>query len=173
MKRALQLFLMVWWGGFALRYALDAGSYGAVLGATGVVSAWLLVAALAASMPWVRRRAAVLMRLRRTLGVGMFAFAALHAGVFLHRKGFADSLEPELWTGWAALLLAVPLTVTSTDRAVRAMGPRWRRLHRLAWVVAGLTGVHWVQTAFDPLVGYIFSGVVVVMLALRLKPQGV
>ena len=46
-----------------------------------------------------------------------------------------------LWFGFGALLLMLPLAITSTDRMVRRLGARrWRQLHRLVYpaVIAGV-----------------------------------
>ena len=44
--------------------------------------------------------------------------------------------------GMLAFLLLIPLAVTSTKKAIRRLGRRWRQLHRLIWAVATLGTVH-------------------------------
>ena len=147
---------------YALRPDME---YGRMLALTGQVSVAMLVLALGASAPALRRSLPQLLRSRRTLGLGMFGFAVLHTGVYLHRKGVEGSLEPELLTGWIALALAVPLAITSTDRAVRRMGPRWRKLHAWSWAVAILSLLHAALTAYDPLLWW---GALTVLMVVRL-----
>lgn len=84
--------------------------------------------------------------------VGLFAF--FHASVhFLSYAGldqfFAlgyiveDVIErPYITAGFTALVLLVPLAVTSTRGWIRRLGKRWQRLHRLAYVAAGLGVLH-------------------------------
>ena len=90
-------------------------------------------------------------QVRRLLGLFAFFHACLH---FLSYAGldyfFAlglildDVLERRYITvGFAALVLLVPLAVTSTKGWIRRLGKRWQRLHRLAYVAAGLGVLHY------------------------------
>ncbi len=48
-----------------------------------------------------------------------------------------------LWFGTAALVMMIPLAITSTDGMVTRLGPRrWKRLHRLTYVVVAFGVVH-------------------------------
>lgn len=49
----------------------------------------------------------------------------------------------DIWTGWLAFLIFLPLAATSMDYAVRKLGPRWKALHRLTYGAAVLTLLHW------------------------------
>jgi sulfoxide reductase heme-binding subunit YedZ len=93
-------------------------------------------------------------RIRKTLGVMAFVFACLHFltyigldRVFALRAILADVAErPFLAVGFAALVLMAPLAATSTAAMLKRLGAaRWRRLHRLAYVVAILGIVHFVM----------------------------
>jgi methionine sulfoxide reductase heme-binding subunit len=92
-----------------------------------------------------------LLRLRRVLGLYAFAYAALHllayAGI---DYGFDLALllaglpaSPFVLVGLAALLLLLPLAVTSTDGWVRRLGRNWRRLHRLVYLAGVLAVWHY------------------------------
>ncbi len=51
--------------------------------------------------------------------------------------------RPFILAGFAAFLLLIPLAATSTAGAVRRLGfPRWKRLHRLAYVAGVLASIH-------------------------------
>jgi sulfoxide reductase heme-binding subunit YedZ len=85
------------------------------------------------------------------LGLGAFAYALLHFLFYVVVDKFFDwpviatdlTKRPFLVVGFAALLCLVPLAVTSTDGWVRRLGhPRWKALHRLAYVAAALAVVH-------------------------------
>ena len=89
------------------------------------------------------------LRVRRTLGLSAFFAALLHFSVYVALdQGFAFSAlladvikRPFIAVGFGALLLLVPLAVTSTRRMVQRLGfVRWQRLHRLAYAI-GLLGV--------------------------------
>lgn len=119
------------------------------------------------------------MRLRRTLGLYAFAYAALHFLTFIGLDyGFKlDSItegileKPFALAGLAAFIILIPLAVTSTNGWTRRLGQNWRRLHRLIYFAAALAIVHffWIRTAKlnigEPLV---YGAVVAGLLALRI-----
>ncbi|MCL2778248.1 MAG: sulfoxide reductase heme-binding subunit YedZ [Polyangiaceae bacterium] len=90
-------------------------------------------------------------KVRRMLGLFAFAYATLHmlwyAGVDqlfdLHLLAEDATKRKFMAVGFIAWLFLVPLAVTSTDGWVRRLGYlRWKRLHRLAYVVAVLGTIH-------------------------------
>jgi sulfoxide reductase heme-binding subunit YedZ len=91
-----------------------------------------------------------LMRLRRLLGLFAFTYLALHflawLGIdqsFNARNVVADiAKRPYVTVGFAALLLLIPLAITSTDGWMRRLGRRWRALHRLIYPAALLGCLH-------------------------------
>jgi methionine sulfoxide reductase heme-binding subunit len=98
-------------------------------------------------------------RRRRWFGLS-FAFCGLgNLAVFVIRHPFADLLQPFVLVALAALTLTLPLAVTSTKRAIRWLGGRrWRRLHRLVYVVAALVILHlWIVPQNDGPEGNIVS----------------
>jgi methionine sulfoxide reductase heme-binding subunit len=84
-----------------------------------------------------------LIRLRRMLGLFAFFYALLHftsyawldQGLDLHAIGEDILKRPYITIGLAALLLLVPLAVTSTNRMMRRLGRRWTQLHRLIYLI--------------------------------------
>lgn len=116
--------------------------------------------------------------LRRLLGLFASAYAVLHFGVwilvdhYLNWGQMASDLveRPYITVGMAALLLMVPLAVTSTSGAIKRLGAaRWRRLHRLVYVVAVLAALHFVWLAK---VGRVEQDVYAVIVALLLGVRG-
>lgn len=90
-------------------------------------------------------------RIRRMAGLFAFFYAALHFTLYVAiDQGFDWPIileditkRPFLVVGFAALMLLLPLAVTSTNGWVRRLGAaRWRRLHRLVYVAAILAVVH-------------------------------
>jgi sulfoxide reductase heme-binding subunit YedZ len=90
---------------------------------------------------------------RRMLGLFAFAYIAAH---FLFYVLVDQGLDWRLWiediakrpyitVGFTAFVLLVPLAATSTKRAMRRMGRRWQRLHRLVYPAAilGCTHFYW------------------------------
>jgi len=87
-----------------------------------------------------------LIRLRRMLGLFAFFYVLLHFTVYAvldldlnWRMVGADIVKrPYITVGFTALLLLIPLAVTSTNRMMRRLGRRWGRLHRLSYLIAAL-----------------------------------
>ena len=105
----------------------------------------LAVTPLRLSLHWPR-----LVLLRRLTGVATALYAVAHMLFFIAEEGWNPVLvlgemikRPYLTLGVAALLLMLPLALTSTDGMVRRLGAvRWRRLHRLVYPVATLAIIH-------------------------------
>jgi sulfoxide reductase heme-binding subunit YedZ len=157
-------------------WAAGATFYGEVVHGSGVLAARLLIVTLAITpvtrllprsplVRWLRVQ-------RRYLGVATFAYAALHAAVYLARQPdlaavLDDAREVWMWTGWLALIVMLPLAATSHDAAVRWLRSRWRWLHRAVYPVAVLTFLHWILSAFDPGPAWIHAGLLVALESLR------
>ena len=123
---------------------------------------------------WRRGR---LVEVRRLVGLAAFAYAALHLLAYaalqdwvLVKIASEIARRSYLTIGFTALLGLAVLAATSTDTAVRRLGPvRWQRLHRLAYPIAVLAAVHFfVQTRLDPTQAIVVAGVLAWLLALRL-----
>ncbi len=120
--------------------------------------------------------------LRRTVGLGAFAWVTLHLSVWMVLDQFFDweaMLEDVLdrryiTVGFLGFLCLLPLAVTSTRGWMRRLGPRWVTLHRLAYA-AGVCGVvHYIWLAKADLAGpLVHAGVLAVLLGarVRLRPE--
>jgi methionine sulfoxide reductase heme-binding subunit len=94
-------------------------------------------------LPW-------LLRYRRMLGLFAFFYAALHfiAYLVLDRALVWDEIlrdlteRPYITLGFSALVLLVPLAITSTRGWMRRLGRRWQQLHRAVYVIAILGVAH-------------------------------
>ena len=117
------------------------------------------------------------LRLRRMLGLTAFLYVCLHFAIYLGVDQFFDWVaigkdivkRKFITVGFAALLLLIPLAITSTDGMVRRLGfARWKRLHRLIYVAAVLGVVHYVwRVKSDLRQPLIFAAVLAVLLAIR------
>jgi methionine sulfoxide reductase heme-binding subunit len=117
------------------------------------------------------------LRLRRMLGLETFLYVCLHFAIYLGVDQFFDFSaigkdivkRKFITVGFAAFLLLIPLAITSTDGMVRRLGfARWKRLHRLIYVVAVLGVVHYVwRVKSDLRQPLIFAAVLAVLLAIR------
>ena len=139
---------------------------------TGVLSCWLLIAALAVTplqlvfgaLPWLRQR-------RRYLGVASFGYASLHLAVWLSnaRPGaFLHSfVRPEVLPGWIAIAMMLPLALTSSNLAVRRLGPAWKSLQRWVYPMAILTLLHWLMTNKDWTMIIVYTGPLILLMIWR------
>ena len=89
---------------------------------------------------------------RRTIGLFAFGYVTLHwityafLDVQLDWSDLKKDLlkRPYIFLGMTALVLLIPLVVTSTKAMIRRLGGRnWNRLHRLIYVVAILGVIHY------------------------------
>lgn len=92
-----------------------------------------------------------LARLRRMLGLFTFFYGVLHFLCFawldmgLDLTAIVNDIpkRPFILVGTVALLLMLPLALTSFNRAIKTLGPaRWQRLHRLVYATALLAVLH-------------------------------
>ena len=51
--------------------------------------------------------------------------------------------RPYITVGFAALVLLIPLAITSTNNMMRRLGSRWQKLHRLVYLIAALGVLHY------------------------------
>ena len=176
----LVLALPAFWIAWRWLFTPREYGFGHAIGDTGDWAVWLLMLTLAVTpirLLWRRHAISVwLARHRRDLGVASFAYAAIHTAIYLANKASIKAVVDDLglWdiaTGWLALLLFVPLAVTSNDIAVRAMKRAWKRLHRLVYPAAVLTFIHWALAAFDPTTAYIHMGILAAIECARLALQ--
>jgi sulfoxide reductase heme-binding subunit YedZ len=99
-----------------------------------------------------------LLRLRRMLGLFAFFYSLLHMTAWVWLDQGLDGAvivsevvkRPYLALGMTAVLLMVPLAVTSTNAMMRRLRKRWLVLHRLIYVIALLGIWHfWWQVKKD------------------------
>lgn len=121
------------------------------------------------SAPW-------LIALRRMLGLYAFAYVLLHfltwlildQGLFW--PGILEDIarRPFITVGFTALVLLVPLAVTSTNGMMRRLGRRWKTLHRLVYpiVLLGIWHYYW-QVKADVREPLIYLAIALVLLGWR------
>lgn len=117
----------------------------------GLLALQIMVAGLCIT-PLRRFAGLNLLRFRRALGILCFTYVALHLLVWLVldvqslARVWADIVKrPYITIGMSAFVLMIPLALTSNDLSVRKLGPLWRRLHKLTYVVVPLGAIHFVM----------------------------
>ncbi len=118
-----------------------------------------------------------LIRFRRTVGLFAFAYVLLHLTNYVVTDQWFDWASigkdilkrPFITVGMAAFVLLVPLAATSTNWALRRLGPvRWRRLHRLTYLIVPLGVVHYYMLVkADHRSPLIYGAIVAVLLGWR------
>ena len=167
------LALLVW---RALSDGLGANPVEAIVHFTGSWALRLLLVTLAVTplrrlsgQPW-------LIRFRRMLGLFAFFYALLHFAAYLildRALVWEDIItdltkRPYILVGFTALLLLVPLAVTSTRGWIKRLSRHWVTLHRIVYVIAILAVLHflWLVKA-DTLEPLIDAALLAVLLAFR------
>lgn len=119
-----------------------------------------------------------LIRFRRMLGLFAFFYVLMHflvyAGLdqrFDFRAIVEDVVErPYITVGFTALLLLIPLAVTSTNAMMRRLGRRWQKLHRLVYPIAilGVWHFYW-QVKLDTLEALVYAVILLLLLGFRIR----
>lgn len=144
----------------------------------GLLTIALLMACLACTPLKIVFRINWPIRIRRTLGLLAFSAALTHfltyalvdQGLALGRILRDVGKRPFITIGFIALVLLVPLALTSTKKSVARLGyRRWKQIHRLVYVVGVLAVIHFVmRVKADTREPYVWGGVLAVLLAVRL-----
>jgi sulfoxide reductase heme-binding subunit YedZ len=169
------LFALLALPGASLAADLAAGAlatpYRAILQETGFWSMRLLTAGLLLPPLATLTGRAWVLAPRRMVGLFAAAYAFAHAWAWCRQHGYdwrfllGELPRPYLLLGLFALALLAPLVATSNDRARRALGAAWARLHRLAWAIAVLAVLHFMLSRAFPTVE---SGIEAALIALAL-----
>ncbi|EJN27290.1 putative membrane protein [Pseudomonas sp. GM79] len=116
---------------------------------------------------------------RRQLGLWCFAYVVLHLsgytafilGFDWSQLGIELRKRPYIIVGALGFLCLLALAVTSNRYSQRRLGSRWKKLHRLVYVVLGLGLLHmlWIVRA-DLKEWAIYASIGALLLVLRLPP---
>lgn len=162
--------------GFGMDLGADPASH--LIHSCGITALRLLLITLAITPLRMLTGWNNLIRLRRMLGLFAFFYVLLHFTAFawfdldldLARVGEEIVKRPYITIGMLALLLLIPLAVTSTNGMMRRLGRRWVRLHQLVYVIAGLGLWHfWWQVKQDIREPLLYVAIFAVLMAFRLK----
>ena len=114
---------------------------------------------------------------RRMLGLYAFFYGVVHLSSYVsfdHVFDLAEILKdivkrPFITVGFTALVLMLPLAITSTDRMVRTLGAkRWLALHRLVYVIAPLGVLHfWWMVKADVTEPALYAAILAILLGYR------
>ena len=115
---------------------------------------------------------------RRMLGLFLFFYATLHmlTYVVIDYRLDLQSISKDIFTkkfifvGFAAWLLLTPLALTSSKKAMIFLKDKWKKIHRLIYIVAILGVVHFIwlvkKDLTEPL---IYMAIILILLLFRFK----
>ena len=115
--------------------------------------------------------------LRRMLGLFVFFYATLHLLTYIgidYRFNFSPIIDDVLkkkyiFIGFSAWLLLIPLAITSSQKMIRILKDKWKRIHRLIYVIAIFGSLHYIWLSktifFKPM---IYSLIIFLLLLFRL-----
>ncbi|MBX2825057.1 MAG: sulfoxide reductase heme-binding subunit YedZ [Gammaproteobacteria bacterium] len=117
-------------------------------------------------------------RIRRMIGLYAFFYVGVHFCIYLVLDQsldlgaiWLDLVErPYITAGFAALLILLPLAITSNRYMVRKLKQRWKSLHRWVYIAAIAAILHYIWLAkgdrIEPLV---YLGLLIVLLGYRVQ----
>ncbi len=117
-------------------------------------------------------------KIRRMLGLFVFFYASLHlftyVGIdyrFSWQPIFDDIVKKKyIFVGFAAWVLLIPLTITSSQKMMLLLKQNWKKLHKLIYAIAILGSLHFIWLSktiyFKPLFYFVL---ITVLLVLRIN----
>ena len=115
---------------------------------------------------------------RRMLGLFVFFYTSLHLLTYVgidHRFNWQPILndvvkKKYIFVGFAAWVLLIPLTITSSQKMMLLLKEKWKKLHRLIYVIAILGSLHFIWLSktiyFKPLFYFVL---ITILLTLRIN----
>lgn len=119
------------------------------------------------------------LKVRRALGLYAFFYVCAHFLTFFVLDYDANlgwiladfGQKRFIIIGFAALLLIIPLAVTSTNGWKKRLGKSWKKLHRLSYLIGILVVIHYIWSVkADYRQPFLYGGILALLLILRLPP---
>ncbi|MDC0417376.1 sulfoxide reductase heme-binding subunit YedZ [Candidatus Pelagibacter sp.] len=116
---------------------------------------------------------------RRMFGLFAFFYASLHLMTYvgLDYRFDLNSISKDVLTkkfifiGFAAWLLMLPLALTSSQKAIKILKEKWKKLHKLVYVIAIFASIHFLwlvkKDLTEPL---IYCAIFAILFLLRIFP---
>jgi sulfoxide reductase heme-binding subunit YedZ len=121
----------------------------------------------------------LVLKVRRTLGLFAFMYAAIHVLIFfvldygldLRLIWNAVIEKRYILAGAGAFLILLPLALTSFKWWMKSLGKNWKRLHRLVYLAGVFVIVHYIWLVkSDIRVPLLYGAVLLLFLLVRVKP---
>lgn len=146
---------------------------------TGTTALVLLILSLAVTPVTIVFGWKQVIPLRRPLGLYVFLYVSLHLLTFVwldyafDLAFLIDGIVEQRYVlvGFTAFLLLIPLAITSTKGWQRRLGKRWKKLHKLSYVIIILALVHFVWLVKNVYIEPgIYAGIVALLFLTRWTP---
>lgn len=110
---------------------------------------------------------------RRNFGVASFAYAFLHMLIYLLENNdwqiiWREAVSIEYGSGWLAMIVMLPLAMTSNNFSMKLLGKRWKKLQQFAYFVAAATFLHWLSFGFFINLGFQWLAILLVCKLLQI-----
>ena len=115
---------------------------------------------------------------RRMFGLFIFFYASVHLMTYVgldyrfDLTSIGDDIikKKYIFIGFTAWLLLIPLAVTSNKRMMKILKDKWKKLHRLIYLISLLGAIHYLwlvkRDLTEPL---IFLAIILILLTFRFK----
>ena len=117
------------------------------------------------------------LQFRRMLGLFMFFYACLHVTTYLwldYSFNWSNIIKdiikhPYVLVGATAFILTLPLAITSNNLMIKLLRERWKRLHRLIYLIAILGVIHfWWLVKKDIREPLLYGTILALLLCIRI-----
>ena len=115
---------------------------------------------------------------RRMFGLFIFFYASVHLMTYVgldyrfDLTSIGDDIikKKYIFIGFSAWLLLIPLAITSNKQMIKILKDKWKKLHRLIYLISLFGAIHYLwlvkRDLTEPL---IFLTIILILLAFRLK----
>ncbi|AZI44386.1 hypothetical protein EHF33_16025 [Deinococcus psychrotolerans] len=148
-----------------------------IMNPAGTLSTLAFVGCMSCTPLYLLIRQAWLLKLKRPLGVLAFGYGALHLLAYAVDLGtIQDSVnetlhKPSYLWGLAALLVMLPLALTSNKAAMKLLKRNWKRLQQASYAVVGLLIAHLLLLPHIKVEYQLFALILLAGLLMRLPPM--
>ncbi len=113
-------------------------------------------------------------KFRKMLGLFVFFYATLHMLIYVvidYRLDFQSILKDIMtkkfiFIGFSAWVLLLPLSLTSSKKAIYLLKDKWKKIHKLIYVIAILSIIHFAWLVKKDLTEPLIYGIIIIILLL-------
>lgn len=119
-----------------------------------------------------------IIKYRRMIGVFVFFYACMHLSIYLIDQSFTAQFivediikRPYVTIGFSAFVLLFSLAATSTNRMIKILGRRWKKLHKLIYLIVILVVIHfyWQAKSYTDIEPMIYAAIALILLGFRIN----